>query len=91
MHDVLNHTSHIFSESLSSGDDNDRDEYLQKDKYIDKDTQTQTKTNTECFQDPMYAIFIKSREFKNLKCDIGCLLVTKTQFYALVELNIFQG
>ena len=29
-------TNHIFSESLSSGDDNDRDEYLQK----DKDTHT---------------------------------------------------
>ena len=36
---------------------------------------TQTKTDTKCFQDLMYAIFIKSREFKNLKCDIGCLLV----------------
>ena len=32
--DVLDHTNHIFSESLSSGDDNE--EYLQKDK--DKDT-----------------------------------------------------
>ena len=29
--DVLDHTNHIFSESLSSGDDNDRDKYLQKD------------------------------------------------------------
>ena len=38
-YDVLDHTNHIFSESLSSGDDNDRDEYLQK----DKDTHTQTK------------------------------------------------
>ena len=53
-------------------------------------TNTKTKTDTKCFQDLMYAIFIKSREFKNLKCDIGCLLVTKTQFDALVELNIFQ-
>ena len=60
---------------MSSGDDNDRDENLQKDKYKDKDTQTKTKTDTKCFQDPMYAIFIKSMEFKNLKCDIGCLLV----------------
>ena len=91
LYDVLDHTNHIFSESSSSGDDNDWDEELQKDKYKDKDTQTHTKTETKCFQDPMYAIFIKSREFKNLKCDIGCLLVTKTQFYALVELNIFQG
>ena len=91
LYDVPDHTNHIFSESISSGDDNDRDEDLQKDKYKDKDTQTHTKTETKCFQDPMYAIFIKSREFKNLKCDIGCLLVTKTQFYALVELNIFQG
>ena len=44
----------------------------------------------------MYAIF-KSRGFKDLKYDIGCLLVmtktrtkTKTQFYALLGLNIFQ-
>ena len=62
------------SESLSSGDDIDGDEDTQKDKNKDKDTQTQTKTDTKCFQDPMYAIFIKS---KNLKCDIGCLLLMK--------------
>ena len=89
---VLDHRNHIFSESLSSGDDNDRDEDLQKGKYKDKDTQT--KTDTKCFQYPMYAIFIKSREFKNLRYDIGCLLVmkkTKAQFHALVGLNIFQG
>ena len=94
LYDVPDYTNHIFSESLSSGDDNDRDEYLQKDKYKDKDTHTQTKTNTKCFQDPMYAIFIKSRGFKDLKYYIGCLLVmtkTKTRFYALLGLNIFQG
>ena len=39
--------------------------YLQKDKYKDKDTHTQT--NTKCFQDPMYAIFFKSRGFKDIK------------------------
>ena len=55
-----------------------------------------------CFQDPMYAIFIKSRGFKDFKYYIGCLLVmtktktetktkTKTRFYALLGLNIFQG
>ena len=87
-YDVLDHTNHIFSESLSSGDDIDRDEDLQKDKYKDKDTQTQTKTNTKCFQDPIYAIFFISRGFKDLKYYIGCLLVmtqtkTKTQLYAL--------
>ena len=59
MYDVLDHTNHIFCESLSSGDDIDRDGDLQKDKYKDKDTQTQT--NTKCFQDSMYAIFFKSR------------------------------
>ena len=44
MYVVLDHTNHIFSESFSSGDDNDRDEYLQKRQiqrqrhtYIDKD------------------------------------------------------
>ena len=50
----------------------------EKDKYKDIDTQTQTK----CFRD--------------LKYYIGCLLVmtqtkTKNQFYALLEVNIFQG
>ena len=37
-----------------------------------------------CFQDPVYAIFIKSRGFKDLKYYIGCLLVktkTKTKSY----------
>ena len=78
--DVLDHTNHIFSESLSSGDDIDRDEDLQKDKYKDKDTQTQTKTNTKFFQDPMYAIFFKNRGFKDLKYYIDCLLLmTKTK------------
>ena len=90
LYDVPDHTNHIFSESSSSGDDNDQDENLQEDKYKD----TQTKTNTKCFQDPMYAIFIKSRGFKDLKYYIGSLLVmtkTKTRFYALLGLNIFQG
>ena len=72
LYDVPDHANHIFSESLSSGDDNDRDEDLQKDKYKEKDTQTPTKTNTKCFQDLMYAIFIKYY--------IDCLLVmTKTK------------
>ena len=57
LYDVLGHSSHIFSEISSSGDDNDQEEDLQK--YKDKDTQTQTKTNTKCSQDPMYAIFSK--------------------------------
>ena len=51
------HTNHIFSESLLSGDDNDRDEDLQKNIYKDKDTQTQKKTNKNYFQHPMYAIW----------------------------------
>ena len=33
----------------------------------DKD---KTKTNTKCFKDPMYVIFLKSREFKDLKYDM---------------------
>ena len=56
LYDVLDHTDHIFSESLSSGDDIDQYEDLQKDKY--KDTETQTQTKTKCFEDPMYAIFL---------------------------------
>ena len=61
-------TNHIFSERLLSGDDNDRDEDLQKNIYKDKDTQTQKKTDTKCFQDLMYAIFIKagSSRIKNV-------------------------
>ena len=49
-------------EGNGNGDDNDQDEDSQK----DKDTQTQTKTNKKCFQDPMYAIFFKSRGFKDI-------------------------
>ena len=64
-------------------------------------TYKKTKTNTKCFQDTMYAIFIKSRGFKDLKYYFGTggLLVmtktntktkTKTRFYALLGVNIFQ-
>ena len=48
-----------------------------------KKTNTKTQTNTKCFQDPMHAIFIKSRGFRDLKYYIDCLLVmtkTKTDF-----------
>ena len=41
-----------------------------------------TKTETMCLQDPMYAIFFKSRRFKDLNYYIGCPLVmrkTKTK------------
>ena len=58
LYDVPDHANHIFSESLSSGDDNDRDENIQKEKYKYKDTQRET--NTKWFQDPMYAIFSKA-------------------------------
>ena len=57
---IVDHTDHIFFESLSSGDNIDGDEDLQKDKY--KDTQTKTKTN----KDPMYAVFFKSNGLKDL-------------------------
>ena len=33
-------------------------------------TKTQKKTNTKCFKDPMYAIFLKSRGFKDFKYDM---------------------
>ena len=82
LYDVLNHTNHIFSESLSSGDDNDRDGYLKK----DKDTHTQT--NTKCFQDPMYAIFIKSRGFKDLRYYIGCLLLVDKVDMDMVDMDM---
>ena len=48
---------------------------------------TGTNTNTKCFQDPMYAIFIESRGLKDLKYYTGSLLVmtkTRTRFYAVL-------
>ena len=33
-------------------------------------TKTQTKTNTKRFKDPIYAIFLKSWEFKDFKYDM---------------------
>ena len=30
---------------------------------------TKTKTNTKCLKDPSHAIFLKSREFKDIKYD----------------------
>ena len=32
-------------------------------------TKTKTKTNTKCLKDPSHAIFLKSREFKDIKYD----------------------
>ena len=32
-------------------------------------TNTKTKTKTKCIEDPTYAIFSKSREFKDIKYD----------------------
>ena len=37
---------------------------------VDTKTKTQTKTNTKCFKDPMYVVFLKSREFKDFKYDM---------------------
>ena len=69
------------------------------------ETKTYKKTNTKLFQDPMYAIFFKSRGFKDLRYYIACLLVTtktktktkskskpntNTQFYAFLGGDIFQ-
>ena len=71
MYDVLDHTNHVFSESLSSGDDNDRDEYLQKTNTKTKTHTHRHKDNTKCFQDPLYAICIKISGFKDLKYYIG--------------------
>ena len=84
MYDVLDHTNHIFSESSSSGDDNDWDEDLQKDKDTDKD-------RNKVLPRPNVCYIYQKQGVQEFECDIGCLLVTKTQFYALVELNIFQG
>ena len=88
-YDVLNHTNHIFSESLSSGDDNDRDEYLQK----DKDTHTQTKTNTKCFQDPIYAIYQKQvvQGFRILYWLSSCDDKDKDKILCIIRAEYFSG
>ena len=86
-YDVLDHTNHIFSESLSSDDDNDRDKDLQKDKYKDKD-KVLPRPNI-CF------IFHKQgvQGFTILYWLSSCddTDKDKTQFYALLGVNIFQG
>ena len=48
----------------------DRDKDKDKDIDIDKEKdKTKTRTNTKCIEDPTYAIFSKSREFKDIKYD----------------------
>ena len=37
---------------------------------LDTKTNTKTKTNTTCFKDPMYAIFLKISGFKDIKYDM---------------------
>ena len=37
---------------------------------LDTKTNTKTKTNTTCFKDPMYAIFLKISGFKDFKYDM---------------------
>ena len=34
---------------------------------VDTKKKTQTKTNTKCFKDPMYALFLKVSRFKDFK------------------------
>ena len=43
---------------------------------VDTKTKTQKKTNTKCFKDPMYAIFLKIIGFKDFKyaCFLRLLL-----------------
>ena len=38
---------------------------------VDTKTKTQTKTNTKCFKDPMYAIFLKISGFKDFEYDMN--------------------
>ena len=57
-YDVLDHISHIFSESLSSGDNNDQDEDLRK-------GQIEIQIHTDTDKDK-YKVFFKSREIKDL-------------------------
>ena len=69
--------------------------YLQEDKYKDKDTHTQPKTNTKCFQDPMYYINClsscddkdKDRDKDKDKYTILCIFMG--EYFSTV--NIFHG
>ena len=40
--------------------------------------QTQANTNTKCLQDPMYALFFKSRGFEDIKYGIPSKIVHQT-------------
>ena len=37
--------------------------------HTQTNTKTKTKTNTKCLKDPSHAIFLKSREFKDIRYD----------------------
>ena len=54
----------------------------------DKDTY---KDRNKVLPRPIVCYIYQKQGVQEFECDIGCLLVTKTQFYALVELNIFSG
>ena len=78
LYDVLDHTNHTFSESLSSGDGNDQDK--------DTKRQIQRQRHKDTDQD-MYKVLLRPnvcysyqkqgpRGFKDLEYYIGCLPVT---------------
>ena len=91
-------TSHIFSETLSSGDDNDQDEDLQKDRNKDKDTDRQGQIQS-AYKTQNMLFFSKAgvQGFKILywlsSCDDkdndSILYISRCEYYSGV--NVFQG
>ena len=80
---VLDHINHIFSFDLVTTTINT------KTCKKDKDRETQTQTKTKCFQDPVYAIKLKSRGFNDFKYDISSKnLPPKFSIFHLSSLNI---
>ena len=93
LYDVLDHTHHIFSESLLSGDDNDRDKYLQIDKCKDKD-------KCKVLPRPNVCYFFQKQGVQGFKilywlssCDDkdndSILYISRCEYYSGV--NVFQG
>ena len=50
LYDVLDQTNHVFSESLSSGDDNDQDKHIEKDKDTNKDMNKDTNKDKDKYK-----------------------------------------
>ena len=76
---IFSEEEKIFSESLLSGDDNDRDKDLQK------KIQIQRRDTDKVLPRPIVCYIIQKQGFKDLRYYIGCRLVmTKTKTKKLI-------